>query len=191
MRENRAGFLAGLALKLALVLLLAYGAFSGAQQFEGKAFGWRLLTYPLCGLVIPIAWMLRGRRPPYPHLADFLLVAPFFIDVAGNALDLYDTIWWWDDANHFFNWALLSGSVAVLLRRTSLDRLTRVALTVGYGGVIAILWELAEYLAFIRFSSELQTAYTDTLGDMALGLAGSIVAAIIAVSFSRSPQPQA
>ena len=191
MRENRAGFFAGLALKLALVLLLAYGAFSGAQQFEGKAFGWRLITYPLCGLVIPIAWMLRGRRRPYPHLADFLLVAPFFIDVAGNALDLYDTIWWWDDANHFVNWALLSGSVAVLLRRTSLNRLTRAALTVGYGALIAILWELAEYFAFSRFSTELQTAYTDTLGDMALGLAGSIVAAMLGVSFSRSPQPQA
>jgi hypothetical protein len=176
--QNRIGLYAGLALKAALVALLAYGAFSGAQQFEGKAFGWRLLTYPWCGLVIPIAWSLRGRPQPYPHLADFLLVAPFFIDVAGNALDLYDTVWWWDDANHFVNWALLTGSVAVLLRRTLLDRLTRFALIVGYGGVLAILWELAEYFAFIRFSSELQTAYTDTLGDMALGLAGSIVAAV-------------
>jgi hypothetical protein len=178
--ENRVGFYLSTALKVALVALLAYGAFSGAQQFEGKAFGWRLATYPAAGLVIPIIWALRGKRPPYPHLADFLLVAPFFIDVAGNALDLYDTIWWWDDANHFFNWALLSGSVAVLLRRTSLNALTRIALTIGYGGVIAILWELAEYVAFIRFSPELQTAYTDTLGDMALGLAGSVVAAITA-----------
>ena len=190
MRENKAGFFAGLALKSALVVLLAYGAFSGAQQFEGKAFGWRLATYPWCGLVIPIAWRIRGRRPPYPHLADLLLVAPFFIDVAGNALDLYDTIWWWDDANHFVNWALLTGSVAVLLNRTLLNKLTRVALTVGYGGVLAILWELAEYIAFIRFSPELETAYTDTLGDMTLGLAGSVVAAIAAVSFARSPQPQ-
>lgn len=186
MVENRAGFFASTALKVALVLLLAYGAFSGAQQFEGKAFGWRLATYPLCGLVIPIAWALRGRRRPYPHLADFLLVAPFFIDVAGNALDLYDTVWWWDDANHFFNWALLSGSVAVLLHRTALNGLTRVALTIGYGGVVAILWELAEYVAFIRFSPELETAYTDTLGDMALGLTGSIVAALL---FARKKTP--
>jgi hypothetical protein len=77
------------------------------------------------------------------------------------------------------------------LRRTSLNGSTRVALTVGYGAVIAILWELGEYFAFIRFSPERQTAYTDTLGDMALGLAGSIVAALLAASLSPSPQTQA
>ena len=33
----------------------------------------------------------------------------------------------------------------------------------------AILWEIGEYFAFIRNSSELATAYTDTLGDMAAG----------------------
>ena len=34
--------------------------------------------------------------------------------------------------------------------------------------VTAILWEFAEYLTFIRHSHELATAYTDTLGDLAL-----------------------
>jgi len=174
----------GIALKVLLVALLAYGAFSGAQQFEGKAFGWRLATYPISALIVPAIWWARGRRPPYPWAADTLLVAPFLIDVAGNALDLYDTVWWWDDANHFVNWALLSASCGVALRRTTLARAPRFGLVVGFGATMAILWELAEYVSFIRHSPELTTAYTDTLGDMALGLLGSVVAAALT---TRSP----
>ena len=55
-------------------------------------------------------------------------------------------------------------------------------LTIGFGATTAILWELAEYIAFIRDSPELETAYTDTLGDLTLGLCGSAVAAILAAT---------
>ena len=43
----------------------------------------------------------------------------------------------------------------------------------------AVLWEFAEYYTFIRDSPELETAYTDTLGDLALGLSGSVIAAAL------------
>lgn len=171
----------GIGLKVALVGLLAFGAFSGAQQFEGKAFGWRLLTYPLSGLIVPGIWLLAGKPRPYPHTADMLLVAPFLIAVLGNALDLYDTVWWWDDANHLVNWALLSGAFGQVLRRGRLGAWPVFGLVIGFGAVTAILWELAEYLAFIRGSSELATAYTDTLGDEALGVTGSLLAAVATV----------
>ncbi len=55
-------------------------------------------------------------------------------------------------------------------------------LAVGFGCVTAVLWEFAEYFTFIRNSPELRTAYTDTLGDLALGLAGSVFAATLAVT---------
>jgi hypothetical protein len=48
------------------------------------------------------------------------------------------------------------------------------------------LWELGEYIAFIRNSEEYDTAYTDTLGDMMLGLTGATVAALLTVTvFAR------
>ncbi len=114
---------------------------------------------------------------PYPYASDILFVLPFLIDTIGNALDLYDTIDWWDDANHFVNWALLSGALAAALARTHIRGVELFGLVVGFGGVTAILWEIGEYFAFIRNSSELTTAYTDTLGDMALGLSGSTLTA--------------
>ena len=168
-----------LVLKAALVGLLAFGAFSGLQQFEGKAFAWRLAAYPPCTLIIPIGWALLARRSAYPYLADILLTLPFFIDTGGNALDLYDTVESWDDWNHLVNWGLLAGAVGALSWRNGTSPWTTLAFVVGFGATTAILWELAEYAAFIHDSPELATAYTDTLGDLGLGLTGSVAAGCV------------
>ncbi len=176
-------FWLNLAVKAALVALLLLAVFSDLPQFRGKAMEARALTYPLAALVVPLAWWLvarrRPRRPAYPYALDILLVLPFLIDTAGNALDLYDTIAWWDDANHLVNWAILTAACGQFLLRLPLGRLTTAALAVGFGAVTAILWEFAEYFAFVRGSPELLTAYTDTLGDLALGLTGSCIAAAL------------
>jgi hypothetical protein len=185
MDKRRMALAVDLALKALLVALLLFGAFSGLERFEGKAFGGRLATYPIAALVVPVAWWLVRRRRaaiPYPYALDILLVLPFLIDVAGNALDLYDTISWWDDVNHLVNWALLTAAFGQLLIRLPLQRWAAWGLAVGFGGVTAILWEFGEYYTFIRNSPELQTAYTDTLFDLAMGLTGSVVAATLTVT---------
>ena len=38
------------AVKAVLICLLVFGALSGLQQFEGKVFLWRLVTYPIAAL---------------------------------------------------------------------------------------------------------------------------------------------
>ena len=187
LRRPSAAFWVDVAVKAALIALLAFGAFSGLQQFEGKAFVWRLALYPVGVLALPLVWGMRSRGKAFPYTADILLTLPFLIDTAGNALDLYDTIDWWDDANHFVNWALLSGAVGVLAWRSQVAFRETLALVVGFGAVTAILWEVGEYYAFIRNSPELATAYTDTLGDLALGLAGSVLAGLAAALAPRRP----
>ena len=69
--------------------------------------------------------------------------------------------------------------------RTRFAPWTTLTLVVGFGAVTAILWEIAEYLAFIRNSPELATAYLDTLGDLTLGLAGSSLAGLAAALAPR------
>jgi hypothetical protein len=180
-------FWLNIAVKAALVGFLAFGAFSGMEQFEGKAFGWRLVFYPLAAIIVPIGWWLAGKPPPYPYALDILLVSPFLVDVLGNTFDLYDSISWWDDLNHFVNWGLLSLAVGQLLIRLRIPRIETFVIVVGVGAVAAILWELGEYVAFIRDSEEYDTAYTDTLGDMMLGLAGATVAGILSATvFARN-----
>jgi hypothetical protein len=158
-------------------------------QFEGKAWLGRALAYPISALIVPVAWLLvqrrRGRPVDYPYTLDILLVLPFLIDTAGNAANLYDTIDWWDDANHFVNWALLSGALAAALARTHIRGAELFGLVVGFGGVTAILWEIGEYFAFIRGSPELATAYKDTLGDETLGLTGATLAALTVALVAR------
>jgi hypothetical protein len=43
----RSAFWLNIAIKISLVLLLAFGAFSGLERFAGKAFGWRLIGYSI------------------------------------------------------------------------------------------------------------------------------------------------
>src|SRR5262245_16968303 len=164
----------GLKVGLVGLLLLAVLA-PDLPQLACKAMGGRALTYPLAAFVVPVVWWIWFRRYPYPFLIDILVVLPFFIDTAGNALDLYDSIEWWDDLNHLVNWAILTAGAAVALSYLPLGRLNRFALGVGFGCFTAIFWELAEYVTFIKDSPELATAYTDTLGDLALGTLGAII----------------
>jgi glycopeptide antibiotics resistance protein len=94
-------------------------------------------------------------------------------------MNMYDTIVWFDDWIHVMNTGFLTAGVILLtLHRTSTLRAT-LERALAFGVTAAIGWEIAEYFAFISTSSERRGAYTDTLGDLALGTSGSIVAAVV------------
>jgi hypothetical protein len=167
--------------KLATVGLLAWAVLSpDLPQFQGKAFTGRAIAYPVALLALPILWWLLARhRIPFPVVSDVLIGLPFLIDVLGNALNLYDTIDWWDDLNHFANWALHTAAIALLLRHGTWTPPTRVALAFCWAVTTAVLWEFAEYVTFVPNSPEAVTAYADTLLDLALGMLGGLIAAIL------------
>lgn len=180
-----------IAIKAATIVLLAWAILSPElPQFTGKAFTGRAVAYPIALLVLPFGWWLVGRPRgfTFPVTADILLGLPFLIDVAGNALNLYDTVAWWDDANHLINWALHTGAIGLLLRLGWWGIWTRAALGIGWAAATALMWELAEYVAFVPNSPEAATAYADTLGDLALGLLGGTIAAIL-VSRATAHRP--
>jgi len=179
--------LVDVAIKVATVGLLAWAVLNpDLPQFSGKAFMARALVYPIGLVLLPIGWWLFGRsRMAFPVVADILIGLPFLIDVAGNALDLYDTIGWWDDANHLVNWALHTAAVALLLRVGPWGYRTRVALAFCWAVTTAVLWELAEFVTFVPGSPEAATAYADTLLDLALGMLGGLIAALLV---SRVPR---
>jgi hypothetical protein len=140
---------------------LAVGALApGLPQFDGKGFGARLVRYPVMMLLLPGLWWLRAHRrepqPDPPWAAFALTMSPFLVDVAGNTLDIYDTIVWWDDANHFLNWFLLCLGLGLLIRRAGVGPPWALGVLVtGLGATLAIVWELGEWLTFIRFGTEL------------------------------------
>lgn len=165
-------------------LFVATVADEQLQQFQGKGFAARLVAYPVMMLALPVVWVVvarrRGSEAPLPWAGFALIMAPFLIDVAGNTLDLYDSLSWWDDANHFVNWFLLCLGIGVLLMRSPIAPPWALgALVVGIGALLAIVWELGEWYAFIRNGTELDTAYQDTLGDETLGSLGGAVAGVL------------
>jgi hypothetical protein len=177
---DRRGLAVDVGIKVTTVALLLFAlARPDLPQFAGKAFQGRAIAYPVALLILPVGWRVVGRGRTYPVAADILIGLPFLIDVVGNALDLYDSVDWWDDANHLVNWFLHTAAVGLLLRRGAWGPWTRVALAIGWAATTAILWELAEYLLFIRRSMELATAYPDTIGDLTLGLLGGTIAAVL------------
>jgi uncharacterized membrane protein YjdF len=173
-----------------VILLLTVGQLAvatfvdGLPQFEGKAFGGRLIAYPVAMLLPPLIWTWVARRRgddrALPWAGFAFIASPFLVDVTGNTLNLYDTVEWWDDANHYVNWLLLSFGIGLLLERQVVRPVwVLVLLVTGIGAALAIGWELSEWYTFIRHGTELDTAYTDTLGDEALGTLGAFCAALL------------
>jgi hypothetical protein len=178
---------ADLLVKAATIALLLF-ALANPQlpQFQGKAFQGRALAYPIALALIPVGWWLFGRsRMPFPAIADVLFGLPFLIDVAGNALNLYDTIDAWDDLNHLINWGLHTAAIGLLLRYGPWSWRIRAALAFCYAVTSAVLWEFAEYVTFVPNSPEAALAYRDTLGDIALGMLGGFFAAIVTARLPR------
>jgi hypothetical protein len=167
------------ALKAALVVALLLPALNpGWQQYDDKGMNWRVLVFPLVGLLLPVLWRTTARRTPYPYLADGLVVLVPLADVLWNTLDAYDRVWWWDDLNHLVNSIVIAAAIGLWLRRFALDSIAGLSLVFGLGMALAVGWELAEYVSSAAGASEPQT-YGDTIGDLTLAVVGTALAAAV------------
>jgi hypothetical protein len=94
-------------------------------------------------------------------------------------MDLYDTVLWFDDLMHLMNTGLLAAAFILLTlpRDGTFGRVLERGL--AFGATAAIAWEVAEFFAFISRSTEREFAYADTLGDLSIGTAGAVVAAVV------------
>lgn len=186
-RDVRPAAIASVAAKaLLFALLLTALIWPDMSGLKGKATTARLIVYPLGAMALPIFWMLVRRRAgkAFPWLADLLITLPWLIDLFGNRLNLFDTIGWWDDLMHFALWGLLTAGVLIGFAPPKLSSGLTTMVALGFGTTAAVIWEAGEYVAFIRHSPELQTAYTDTLGDLTLGTLGALLAGLV-VGFLR------
>jgi len=185
-RTERVLLAADLAVKVVTVGLLALAlAVPDWERFSDKAMAGRAVVYPLGLLVVPVAWLLVRRARDFPVLADLLFSLPWCVDLLGNALDAFDSLAWFDDAAHLVNWGLLTAALAVVLPR-ALPTWVRVLLGAGCGCLAALVWEVGEFLTFVRGGPEEGTAYADTLGDMVLGTTGAVLAsALVAALLDR------
>ena len=166
--------------KGALVLMLVFAVLYPDQaNLRDKAAGMRAIGYPLISFTVPVLWWALWRDRTFPWLPDLLITITCFTDILGNRMDLYDTVLWFDDWMHFMNTGLLAAAFILLTlpREVGLGRVLERGL--AFGATAAIAWELAEFFAFLSRSTEREFAYADTLGDLSLGTAGAVLAALV------------
>ena len=116
-------------------------------------------------------------------LVALLLHAVVFSDLPqcdgkgiGTRLALYPVSIWFVP----FVWWLALRRRGRELRYPHLIDICVAMITIGFGAVTHVVWEVLEYLAFIRNNpNELAGAYTDTIGDLVMSLSGSITGTVL------------
>ncbi|ANH36661.1 hypothetical protein I601_0207 [Nocardioides dokdonensis FR1436] len=167
--------------KAGLVMLLVVSLlFPDLGNVEDKAAGLRAIAYPVLAFTVPVVWWVFWReRASFPWVADLMITSTCFTDTLGNRLDLYDSVVWFDDLMHLMNTGLLTAAVLVLTMRHRSTFAAVLERSLAFGVTAAVGWEIAEYFAFISKSSERRHAYADTLGDLALGSLGAVIAGVV------------
>ena len=172
-----------------LVAMLAGGLIFDLERLDGKGWLARSLTFPLCIAIAPLLHRWSKRRIVYCSAADACIVAPFFLDIGGNMLGLYESVELFDDILHVGNWLLLA--VAFTLIRAMTKPTTRLGLVSaggGFGAFLIVAWELLEYVVMKTGTTRLFLTYEDTVVDLALSTGGALVgAALVAFLVELSP----
>ncbi len=176
-----------IALKVLLALLLTHAAvYSELPQYQNKAVPLRLIFYPIAAaltyLVFRLIFKKRFAREPYPYIIDLCVTFVVTFDLLGNTIGFYDKITWWDDLMHFFlsiPWVIVAG---YFIRGKKVPAWAFFATVVAYGACSHIVWEVLEYISFVRTNPvESLSAYQDTIGDLILSLCGTLVGAYVSV----------
>jgi hypothetical protein len=174
-----------LALKAALLILLVSAALRpDLAPFAKEDMPWRVIFYPLPVVFLPLVWWVVGRprKIAYPFVADALLMLPFLIDTVAGMLGLYDALEQWDDVAHFVGGLILATALGHLFFPERLGRAVTASLCIGWSAVAVILWELAQYVTLQKDSPNQAALYPDTLSDMACGLGGALVGAVLTIT---------
>lgn len=151
--------------------------FPDDPRFAGKAIPIRnfiiVITF---GLLFPIlhfwkkrwnssAWLTTKK---YPFLWDNLYLSIFWLDMAGNSFNLYDTIFYFDLIPHLHGTGAIS---AVLAGAFGIPFLS----AVGLGSIIHMLLEAQEYYTDVFFKTHNVRGTFDVVNDLVVGVLGSFI----------------
>ncbi|MEH3090201.1 MAG: hypothetical protein PGN24_11635 [Microbacterium arborescens] len=149
-----------------------------AVWFEPTDAG--ILALALPALVVP---RFIGVRPSFDIVSGItVLVAAW-----SNVVDLYRTLEWWDIPMHLVCTAVLAA--LAYLAAAEFDVVPRpgtagfrartgIVVTTALGLALSAVWEMIEWLGK-AFVDSIYVTYDDTIGDMAVGGIGSLVAGIV------------
>lgn len=160
---------ANLLLRASMVFFAAEAiALVDDPRFEGKGIAIRnAIVIGSYSLVFPILQWLRHPWRRFPWWTDLLWLSVPWLDMAGNSLNLYDTVAWF----HLVPHAHGPGAIVVVLMRAV--RVPFLA-AVGVVQVGHVLLEAQEYYTDVLLGTHNVTSIADPINDMLAGVAGSL-----------------
>jgi hypothetical protein len=160
------------ALASVLVGLVAYGGVAGA-----------LFLLVLGGTMIP-------RVLAAPTVLDAAYCSTILFAAWAAELDWYLRVGWLDVVVHAAATGLIAAMVHLLLVRVDAlppvddpsltsPRLGAAIVTTALGTALAVVWEFGEWWGHSQIDQRIQVGYTDTVGDLAAGALGALVAGVL------------
>ncbi len=164
----------GIALNVATRLWLLYFLgevllFPEDPRFAGKAIPVRNLVIVVAmGSLFPALhfWLRPWKR--YPLGLDLLFLSIFWLDMAGNSFNLYDTYYYFDLVPHFHG----TGAATVVLWGAS--RLPAIS-AAGLATIAHVALEVQEYYTDVLLGTHNVGGAADVVNDLAVGLLATAI----------------
>lgn len=137
-----------------------------------------ILALSLPALMVP---RMLGMRA----WLDIAVGVTVLVAAGSNVFDLYRTITGWDLVVHFVCTGVIAATGYLVLARcgvvprpdaATFRTRTGVVITAMLGLAVSALWEMIEWAGRTFVTSEIFVTYQDTIGDMAVGGLGALVA---------------
>lgn len=119
---------------------------------------------------------------------DITVGITVLVAAASNVFDLYRTIVGWDLVVHFVCTGVIAATGYLVLARcgvvpaqgaTGFRRRTAIVVSTILGLAVSAVWEMIEWAGRTFVTAEIFVTYQDTIGDMAVGGLGALLAGVL------------
>ena len=140
-----------------------------------------IVALSMLALVVP---RFAGVRPGF----DIAFCVTVLVAAWSNVLDLYESLAVWDLVVHVVCTGMLATMAYVVLARLGIvpvpladgtRRATPVVLVTVLGLALSAVWEMLEWAGRTLIAPDIFVTYQDTIGDMAAGGLGAVVAGFV------------
>lgn len=153
--------------------------FPDDPRFAGKAIPIRnFIIVITLSLLFPVLYFWKKRWGKYPFWWDNLYLSIFWLDMAGNSFNLYDSYFYFDLIPHFHSTAALA---AVLLGAFGWSFWSGV----GLANIIHLGLEAQEYYTDVFLGTHNVRGTFDVVNDLVVGLIGTIIYGIVLLVFIK------